>query len=61
MPSAATATRQELAIQALADVDAALSTLRSEAEKVKALTDSYLPKARQRRATLWTTRTGAAA
>jgi cobalt-zinc-cadmium efflux system outer membrane protein len=48
----ANATRQAVAIQALADVDAALSTLRSEAEKVKALTDSYLPKARQTRDTV---------
>src|SRR6185295_1952132 len=50
--SRANATRQAVAIQALADVDAALSTLRSEAEKVKVLTDSYLPKARQTRDTV---------
>jgi outer membrane protein, heavy metal efflux system len=48
----ANATREAVAIQALADVDAALSTLRSEAEKVKVLTDSYLPKARQTRDTV---------
>jgi outer membrane protein, heavy metal efflux system len=48
----ANATREAVAIQALADVDAALSTLRSEAEKVKVLTDTYLPKARQTRDTV---------
>src|SRR5204862_2443971 len=48
----ANATRQAVAIQALAEVDSALSTLRGEAEKVRALTDSYLPKARQTRDTV---------
>jgi outer membrane protein, heavy metal efflux system len=48
----ANATREAVAIQALADVDAALSTLRSEAEKVKVLTDTYLPKALQTRDTV---------
>ena len=50
--SRANAAREAVAIQALADVDAALSTLRSEAEKIKVLTDSYLPKARQTRDTV---------
>jgi len=48
----ADATRQAVAIQALAEVDAALSTLRSEAEKVKALSETYLPKARETRDTV---------
>jgi len=48
----ADATRQAVAIQALAEVDAALSTLRAEAEKVKALSETYLPKARETRDTV---------
>ena len=36
-----------MAIQALSEVDTILSSLRTEADKVKALRDVYLPKARQ--------------
>ena len=48
----ANATREAVAIQALAEVDTALSTLRAAAEKVRALADTYLPKARQTRDTV---------
>ena len=41
-----------MAIQALSGVDTALSSLRTEADKVKALRDTYLPKARQARDTV---------
>ncbi len=50
--SMADATRQAVAIQALSEVDTALSSLRTEADKVKALRDTYLPKARQARDTV---------
>jgi len=50
--SRADATRQAVAIQALSEVDTALSSLRTEADKVKALRDTYLPKARQARDTV---------
>ena len=43
----ADAARQAVAIQALSEVDTILSSLRTEADKVKALRDVYLPKARQ--------------
>jgi len=48
----ADAARQAVAIQALSEVDTALSSLRTEADKVKALRDTYLPKARQARDTV---------
>ena len=48
----ADATRQAVAVQALAEVDTALSALRAERDKVRALTDTYLPKARQARDTV---------
>ena len=50
--SRADAARQAVAVQALADVDAALSTLRAEADKVRMLAETYLPKARQTRDTV---------
>jgi cobalt-zinc-cadmium efflux system outer membrane protein len=50
--SRADATRQAVAIQALAEVDTVLSSLRGEGDKVKALRAIYLPKARQARDTV---------
>jgi len=46
------ATREAVAIQALSEVDTALTTLRIEEEKLVLLRDSYLPKARQARDTV---------
>jgi outer membrane protein, heavy metal efflux system len=46
------ATRQAVAIQALAEVDTALSSLSTGRDKVTVLRDSYLPKARQARDTV---------
>lgn len=43
----ADANRQAVAIQALSEVDTILSSLQSEAAKIKALRETYLPKARQ--------------
>ena len=48
----ADAARQAVAIQALAEVDTALSSLVTERDKVTALRDVYLPKARQARDTV---------
>src|SRR5262249_30642589 len=48
----ADAARQAVAVQALAEVDAALSTLRAETDKLRMLTETYLPKARQTRDTV---------
>jgi outer membrane protein, heavy metal efflux system len=48
----ADASGQAVAIQALAEVDTALSALSAEGEKVRALSDTYLPKARQARDTV---------
>ena len=50
--SRADAAQQAVAIQALAEVDTVLSSLRSERDKVRALRDIYLPKARQARDTV---------
>jgi len=48
----ADAARQAVAVQALAELDTALSSLRAERDKVRALADTYLPKARQARDTV---------
>jgi outer membrane protein, heavy metal efflux system len=48
----AEASRRAVTIQALAEMDTAVSSLRAEGEKVKALADTYLPKARQARDTV---------
>ena len=45
-------TREAVAIQALSEVDTALTALRTEQEKLTALRDSYLPRARQVRDTV---------
>ncbi|HXJ82963.1 MAG TPA: TolC family protein [Candidatus Methylomirabilis sp.] len=50
--SRAEAARQAVALQALAEVDTAITSMKSEGDKVKALRDTYLPKARQARDTV---------
>jgi len=46
------ATREAVAIQALSEVDTAVTALRTDQEKLGLLRDSYLPKARQARDTV---------